>query len=286
MTRGKGKALVDHLRLGVGLIDIIRKVDNSRDVLNFLVTSRARRHLLQLLWAQEGVGSTAQLAAGAGVGFATAHRTLQAMRAAGLVVAERRGHARVYRANRDHPLAAALRTLVTAPTTTPGDTPEARDVRGHLAALGAPVQAEPQPPTVSVEETVVRGVHLAHSDPDVARTLPVCLFRQRNTLDPMRLQAQAKQLGEKHSLGFFLDLTAQLSGDRRFATWARPLRDRRFTGPHSFFHAATVLRSRRAQHLAEERTPQVARRWGWRMNLDLEAFRSTFEKFEPDAVAQ
>jgi hypothetical protein len=239
-----------------------------------------------LLWAQEGVGSTAQLATEAGVGFATAYRTLQAMQAAGLVVAERRAHARVYRANHGHPLAAALRALVTAPAPPPGDTPEARQVRGHLAALGAPVQAEPQSPTASVEETVVRGVHLAHSDPDVARTLPVCLFRQRDALDPMRLQAQAKHFGEKHSLGFFLDLTAQLSGDRRFATWARPLRDRRFTGRHPFFHAAAVLRSPRAQRLAEERTPQVARRWGWRMNLDLETFRSTFEKFEPDAVAQ
>jgi hypothetical protein len=254
-------------------------------VLDFLVTSKARRRLLEVLWRQDGAGSTARLAANAGVGFASAYRALQAMQVAGLVVAERQGHARVYRANRDHPLADALRALVAAPAPRPADDPEAPRVRAQLAALGAPVQVEPQPLTAPVEETVVRGVHLAHCDPDVARTLPVCLFRQRDALDPVRLRAQAKQLGEKHSLGFFLALTSELSGDRRFAEWAQPLYDRRCTSPHPFFYAAAAMNSPRAQQLVDERTPSVARRWGWRMNMELDAFRSTFAKFEPRASA-
>jgi hypothetical protein len=63
----------------------------------------------------------------------------------------------------------------------------------------------------------------------------------------------------------------------------KPLRDRRYKAPRDFFYAAS--HSRRQRQLAEEKTPQVARRWRLRMNMDLDAFRSTFEKFEPHATA-
>jgi len=253
-------------------------------VLEFLVTSKARRRLLDVLWRQDAGGSTAQLAALAGVGFASAHRELQGMQAAGLVAAEREGHALTYRANRAHPLADALRAVVATPTQRLTADADARRLRGQLAALGAPVQHEAvEPSRDPVEETVVRGVHLAHRDPDVARALPVCLYRQRSALDPERLRQHAAQLGEKRALGFFLDLTAELSGDRRFAEWMKPLRDRRYKASRDFFYAAS--RSRRQLQLAEERTPQVARRWRLRMNMDLDAFRSTFDKFVPHAAA-
>jgi hypothetical protein len=255
-------------------------------VLDFLVTSKARRRLLQLLWGLEQAGSASQLAELAGVGFASAYRELRAMQAQGLVVTDRQGGAQVYRANRTHPLADALRAMVAAPAPrATEDADEARQVRGQLAALGAPLQHEPvEPSPVPVEETVVRGVRLAHRDPDVARTLPVCLYRQRETLDFERLSEFALQLDEKRSLGFFLALTATLSRDDRFAKWAKSLRDRRWTKtPRAFFYAS--FRSRREQQLAEERTPPVARSWGWRMNMDLDAFRSTFEKFLPHAAA-
>jgi hypothetical protein len=253
-------------------------------VLDFLVTSKARRRLLDVLWRQGAAGSTARLAALAEVGFASAYRELRAMHAAGLVVAGREGGAQVYRANRAHPLADALSAVVATRKPRPSEDTEARQLRGQLAALGAPVQHEAvEPSPAPVEETVVRGVHLAHHDPDVARTLPVCLYRQREALDPERLRQHAMQLGEKRSLGFFLALTAELSGDRRFAAWAKSFRDRRCTAPHAFF--STALRSRRERQLAEERTPPVARSWGWSMNMDLDAFRATFEKFEPHAAA-
>jgi hypothetical protein len=253
-------------------------------VLDFLVTSKARRRLLEALWRQGMTGSTAELAERAGVGFASAHRELRAMEAVGLVVPERQNRALVYRANSAHPLADALRAMV-APPLRPAEDVEVRRVRAQLAALGAPLQHEAVEPADGspVEEAVVRGVRAAHRDPDVARTLPLCLYWQRDKVDPMQLRHYAAQLGEKQSLGFFLDLTAELSGDRRFATWMAPLRDGRCTASRPFFcgHA----HSRRERQLAEKRTPPVARRWGWRMNMDLDSFRSTFEKFEPHAVA-
>lgn len=253
-------------------------------MLEFLVTSKARRRLLQVLWGnQEASGSTAYLAALAGLGFASAYRELRSMEALGLVTAERKGRAVLYRRNPSHPFADALRTFVMAPAVLPDD-PEAGKLRSQLASLGAPVQHEAVgSSSASVEETVVRGAHLARRDPDVARALPVCLYQQRDVLDPERLRDQAVQHSEKRSLGFFLDLTTALSGDRRFAAWARPLKDRRWTQtPHPFFH--TTFRSRRGRKLAEQRTPRVARLWGWQMNMEMDAFRSTFEKFVPHAA--
>lgn len=260
-------------------IALIQKMDIISLVLDFLVTSKARRRLLDALWRQNFAGSTADLADRAGVGFASAHRELRAMEAAGLVVPERQGRALVYRANHTHPLADALRAMTAAPVL-PAEDAEVREVRGQLAALGAPLQHEPvEPSECPVEETLARGVRAAHRDPDVARTLPVCLYRQRDKLDPVRLRQQAAHLGEKQSLGFFLDLTAELSGDRRFAKWTKPLKDHRCKAARAFFYRTS--RSQREQRLAEQRTPPVARRWSWRMNMDLDTFRSTFAKFEP-----
>jgi len=210
------------------------------------------------------------------VGFASAYRELHAMKALGLVTSERADGAEVFRANDSHPLADALRQLVAAPTRL-GDDDDARCVRGQLVALGAPLQADAEALSGTIDEAIVRGVHLAHRDPSVARALPVCLYRLRETLDPESLRRHAIRFGEKRALGFFLDLTTELSGDRRFAAWAKPLRDQRCTASRDFFHIGS--QSRRHQRLAYEKTPRVARRWGLRMNTDVEAFRSMFRKF-------
>lgn len=243
----------------------------------FLVTSKARRRLLQLLWGRGEEGTASALARSAGIGFASAYRELRAMHALGLVTFERRSADATYRANASHPLAEALRALVGSPKT-PADDERAVRLRMQLKGLGAPLQDAAAPVADDdVEETVVRGVALAHHDPHLARALPVCLHRQRHTLRPERLRHHARRLGETRSVGFFLDLTAVLSRDDQFATWAEAFRDRRCRAPFDFFQATS--RSRLQRRAAEERTPAVAREWGLRMNMDLDAFRDTFEKF-------
>jgi hypothetical protein len=198
------------------------------------------------------------------------------MQALGLVVTDRNHGAEVYRANSSHPLAETLHTLAVTPTRSTDDE-GVRHLRGQLKALGAPLQAESEETTGTLEETVVRGVRLAHRDPDVARTLPVCLYRQRHFLRADQLRYHALRLGEKRALGFFLELTAMLSGDTNLAKMAKLLRDRRCTASLDFFHNAS--RSRLQRQAADDNTPTAARHWGFRMNMDMDAFRSTFEKF-------
>jgi hypothetical protein len=107
--------------------------------------------------------------------------------------------------------------------------------------------------------------------------LPLCFWYHRDHLDFTRLAERAKRDREKHALGLLLEVTTALSGDRRFTRWASKLRDRRIHRPREFFHGTTP--TRRAREQADRNTPAVARRWGYRMNMDLDTFRTLFEKF-------
>jgi DNA-binding transcriptional ArsR family regulator len=269
---------VSHIgRLTIVAIAVSRFVDILINMLDFLVTSTARRRLLTLLWGEMTEGSVSELADAAGVGRTSAYRELQAMTRRGLVVTARRSGRDVFSANRSHPAAEALRAL--ASTRTPRAVVEQRDaaLSGQLRTLGAPLPDSPLPVDPDTREDVlVRGVKASHTDPRLARTLPLCFWAQRHSLDVDRLLDTAKQQREKNAVGFFLELTTELSADHRFSEWAQLFRDRRFRAKDFFSTSTTKAQA----ELAETTTPQVAKEWGFRMNVDLESFKSLFDKFD------
>ena len=246
-------------------------------MLDFLVTSKARRRLLLLLWAEGARGSVSELAARAGVGFASAYRELQAMRRLDLVHALRSHGAVTFEANTGHPQAGPLRQLLeVSPPSTVSERADA-SVRSRLASLGAPLLARiaKRRAVRPLEELLVDGVELAHRDPAVARTMPVTFFRQRNEVDPVRLALAARDRSEKAAVGMFLELTTAVSGDRRFSAWAAALRDRRVHVRRPFFHTrSALLRPGEMPDLG----PAQARRWGYRLDLSLDDFQSMFDK--------
>lgn len=241
---------------------------------DYLVTSRARRQLLRRLWADRVSGSVSALARASGVSFAAAHRELEAMKAAGLAVAERDGIATVYRANLAHPQADVLMALLKPAPPARGASEEQR-LRGRLAALGAPLGGPAPPCRQPPEEVLADGLVLAHRSPTVARVLPVAFWRQRDKLDYERLERAATLRDERQALGFYLELTGQLGGDRRLARAAGGLRDRRRTALRPFFSGG---RGSLAQAVAQQRSPALARRWGFLMNMELESFATAFRK--------
>jgi hypothetical protein len=105
--------------------------------------------------------------------------------------------------------------------------------------------------------------------------LPVALAAQWKTLDRARLKKAAVRAREKHALGFFLALTAKLQRDPSLGQWAEGFRDHRVTSLRPFF---TLPSAHASRDLAERRTPQLAREWGYLMDLDLDSFKSAFEK--------
>lgn len=243
-------------------------------MLEFLVTSKVRRRLLLLLWSGE-TGSTSELAARAGVGFAGAYRELQAMRRLELVTSERRGAATVFSSNRRHPLADALAALVAAPAPRASE-PYEEQVKARVAALGAPVLSRrAAQKSAPLEDALVDAVALSHKDPALVRSLPVAFYRQKRRIDGDRLAHVARHRGEKAAVGLLLDLTAAISGDRRFAEWAKPLRDRRIRARRPFFHTRAAVLSFSTQR---DEGPRVARRWGYRLDVPLDDFSTLFMK--------
>ena len=260
-----------------------RKIRYTDFVLQFLVTSKARRRLLQLLWGEGERGSATRLADEAGLAFATAHSELKAMRQFGLVRVTRVGRSDVYAANFDHPEGEALKVLLRAiqSSWTPSKEND-DDVRGWLRALGVPLRVPvAKTPAPSVTDALLEGVRLSRRDPAVARALPLGFWKQRDELDVEDLLEHVSRPEEKHALGFFLELTGQLGGDKRLATLAKKFRDKRVTSERDFF---LLPPTRSRQQLASSRTPEVAKRWGFRMNMDAEAFASLFEKFSSEAT--
>ena len=248
-------------------------------LLSYLVPSRARRRLLRLLWAEGAEGSVSGLARRAGVSFAAAHRELAAMRAESVARAERSGADLVYRANPGYRPAGLVRRLLREDAVPSGPPPaaECERVRGWLAAAGAPLLASRPargrvPP---LEEVLAAGLAVSHHDATVARVLPLVFRRHWDRLDHGRLVRDATQRNERQALGFFLDLTALLGSDPRMASFSEHLRDRRRTRLRPFFERG---HGRRALALARRRTPQLARKWGYLMNMDLDSFASAFGK--------
>lgn len=151
--------------------------------------------------------------------------------------------------------------------------------RAWLAHYGAPLAGHTLVAGSAAPElakVVVDGLALSRRDASVARALPVLLWRCRADLDVAKLCQLATRKRRERALGFFLDLTARLSGDRRLRNAAAALRPTRPPTATKFF---TRRESPLARMVAEERTPPVARMWGYRMNMPMESFRSLFEKF-------
>ena len=248
-------------------------------LLRYLATSHVRRDLLGLLWADGVEGSVSDLSRRALASYPATHRELEAMRAADLVTSKRSGATVVYRANPAFAQADLLRRLVLdadTPESAPDDE-RSDQVRGWLAGLGAPlvVRSSPASPAPPAEEVVALGLELSHRDGHVATVMPALLWRQHQHLNRAELVHRAGQKNERQTLGFFLELTGLLSGERSLVAEARPLRDKRRRAPHPFF---ALDRNPRALELARDATPPLARKWGYLMNLDMETFRSAFAK--------
>jgi DNA-binding phage protein len=166
-------------------------------------------------------------------------------------------------------------------TFVPSESPEsvnadADTLRTWLAHYGAPLYGASVAHDVPTPEVVLSlSLALARQDSSVARALPVVFYQNRDVLNFARLRELANERGQGRVLGFFLELTSRLSGDRSFARAARPLRpaERRHNAIQFF-----SVHSKLERRISELRTPEVAKRWDFRMNMDLESFASMFQK--------
>src|SRR6187402_122424 len=220
-------------------------------MLDYLVTSRTRRVLLHLLWAEGRSGSVSALARASGVNFSAVHRELDTMKEAGLALAERLGPALEFRANRAHPHAGTLLSLLALPA--------------PAALLAAPTKADRGP---SAEDALLDDLVAAHESEASALALPRVIWRQRDSLDYRRLTREAIRRNEGPALGFYLQLTGRLGGDLRLVQRAWPLRDGRRTAARPFFIDQTTC----------GRPLPLARRWGYLVDVEIARFAAAFRR--------
>lgn len=202
----------------------------------------------------------------------------------GLAVTDDAEGVKRYRANTSHPLGPALRQLLEEsrrPARSNTARPEPDATRRKLAFLGAPLLSEKDPPgpDESLEEVLLDACRAAHMDATVARVLPFVLARLADRLDVEALRRAARASDLKQTVGFMLELAGALGDRQDLEQQATRFLDRRRSRPRPFFPGE----SRFARVLAEERSPALARRWGWRMNMGLDSFAAVFDKF-PDAA--
>jgi hypothetical protein len=125
-----------------------------------------------------------------------------------------------------------------------------------------------------VETVLADSLKLSRQKAVVARALPLAFWKSRRQLNMDRLRREAERRGQTRVLGFFLDLTSKLSGETMFEKEAARLHVGVPTKLTQFFQPTTW----RERKLAEMRTPEVARKWGFRMNMDMDSFESMFRK--------
>lgn len=238
-------------------------------MLNALVTSATRRAILKKLWVEGCVCSVSEMCRKTGLAYAGVYRELHALEQCGLAVESPDGK---YAANVDHPLAPELKRIISydgAPSGNPS-------VRSQLAAEGLPVVADQVESSLSLEETLVAGLHESRNDASIARAFPAFLAKRANDIEWKVVHSHlTRDSAGKHVLGFFLDVAAELTENGRYRKLAAGFRDGRRKSTHLFFSGS---HSKRELQLAEMRTPDIARRWGWKMNMGLDAFADMYAK--------
>lgn len=142
-----------------------------------------------------------------------------------------------------------------------------------LAFYGAPLVGVRPVRSLPLEELLPRALEVAPEDATILRSLPLVIARNREHIDWSLLHAESVRVGQVAATGMLLEMTAKLLDDgdleRHAAAFAVPTAE-----PTHFFRPRGPFDER----LARSRTPAIARKWGFWMNMPEESFRSHLEK--------
>jgi hypothetical protein len=129
-------------------------------------------------------------------------------------------------------------------------------------------------PEADVERILVRALQRTHEDAATLRVLPLFLWRARPAMDWPRVVTESRQVGVLQELGLVTELAARASQEPELQVLADALWLIAPKTTRDFF----AVRSPSERRVAELNTPEVARRWGFVLNMGEASFRSTFEK--------
>lgn len=239
-----------------------------------LFQSATRSAVLELLFVRGVAASVSELARRAGLSPRSVGNEVRHLLPTGLVLVDTVGGADLVRANTKHVGARHLRGLLQTPGAAPPDASEAKKTREALVAWGAPLAGVRSVRHYPLNESLLRGLAEARHDGTVLRVLPPVLARNLEAVDWAGLREDARRQKLKAELGLLVELTAGLLARPELKQQVAGLADRR----RRTMRFLPEVKSPWEAELAKQRSPEVARRWGFWMNLTEESFRTTLEK--------
>lgn len=247
---------------------------------NYFLKSDEHRTFLELLVSGSEAYSKTDLAKLSGLPYATAHAEVSKLESMSLLVKQTSGRNAKYRMVLSPEVRNAFLLVFNLKGRDPTVNSE-RALRASLQELGAPIVLDVLPtvrhvPEQTLEEILARASVQAKKDPSVARTLPLALFKNFESVNQDLLKYWATRLNAKQELGMFLELSSALAHSPKLKRLSRKFKDERVKEMKDFFETSSPL----MRKLAERNTPAVARRWKFRMNMSMDSFKSTFDRFK------
>ena len=244
-------------------------------LLQFLFKTKEHRRLAELLWTEGLTASVHELSKMSGLPYATAHELLQKMDKMQLVQKTSHGRATLFSSKLSSDDLVPLKALL-------GSVSAKRKPLSNFPELDLPLVGEfPElhsEKAQSLEELLAKSVVLSKKNSTLLRTLPLLVKRLGPKLNVHQLTYWSKRFHVDRELGFVLDLTAELSNDKKFSALARQLRDKRWSKRTFFLDKEDGLKGFQAR-LVEENTPALAKKWFLNLNMGLDSFASLYSKF-------
>jgi hypothetical protein len=241
---------------------------------SLLFQSTTRSAVLDLLFVKGVTASVSELARRSGLSPRSVGNEVRHLRPTGLVLVETLGGADVVRANRKHVGARHLTALLQTPTAPALNSGDEKKVRESLAAWGAPLAGVRPVKHLSLHGTLLQGLQEAQKDGTVLRVLPTVLALHASEVDWPSLREEARRQKLKAELGLLVELTASVTDNVELRAQATGLQDRR----RKKMRFLPEVKNRYEAELAKQRSPEVAGRWGFWMNMSEDSFRGVFEK--------
>ncbi len=155
---------------------------------------------------------------------------------------------------------------------------KAQNVLWFLGRHGAPLGNAPEAPSrdLSFEEGVAGALAFSRTNPTVARVLPIFIARNvQHFSNFTRLKEVVIRARQEKTFGFFLDVTSVLTGDARYARLAAKFK--KDNQVEDFF--VTMKPGKYRNRVLARNTPDVAKKWFFRINMPIDSFQSIFDKF-------
>lgn len=245
-------------------------------LLDFLFKTEAHRKLAELLWTGGLTASVHEFSLLSGLPYATTYELLHKMLSMGLVQKAQKGRATLFSSKLSSEQMNVFKALMGK--TDVGEEKSLTEFSEMDLPLVGDFSELRNEKAKNVDELLVKTVLLAKKDSTLLRVLPLLVNRLGAKLNEQQLGYWSKQYHVDREVGFALDLTAKLSGEKRYSTLAKKLKDKRWSKPSFFLKSEEGLSGFRAK-LVDENTPELAKKWFLKMNVGLDSFESIFAKY-------